>query len=156
MRGLLPLPIIDWGEQGSASTYCPISHLPGPALKWIHTGIHAGWSSSWLRGLNTYRVEIYGDWCLGRYIHWVHRFLEYLKSNSSHHSRESISPEPALPVKFFYFSINILLTLFLANECPDFLGIESIHSFPAQSYFTMENLKSNYFNSERKRKMDQW
>ena len=33
------------------------------------------------------------------------------------------------PWKNLYFSINILLTLFFLNECPNFLGTESIHSF---------------------------
>lgn len=28
----------------------PRYHLPGPAVRWIHTGFHEGWSSSWLQG----------------------------------------------------------------------------------------------------------
>ena len=135
---LLSLPIIDWGEWGCSSTRCPSSRLPGPSLKLIHMGIHAGWSSSQLEEVCTSTELGYTGISIweGNFPPWVPR-ISKIKQDSPLKGIHFFLSLP-YPWKNFCFSINILLTLFLANECPNFLRTESTHSFPAQSYPTVK------------------
>lgn len=139
-RGLLPLPIIDWGEWGYASSTVPdISSL---TCSKVNTYRNPWRLEQFLMEGNTYRIGVY--WEGAFHSRSIGFLLEYLKRNDSHHPRESISSWTALPIKNSLFSM-IILTLFRINEYPDFI----MHREHSQ-------LNCSYFNSERKRKLGRW